>query len=68
MTAAGVRNLLRQACADAGSQQSWAREHGVSPQYVGDVILGRRDPGDRILDGLGLRRVVTYRPIETADR
>ncbi|MBC6716944.1 transcriptional regulator [Aurantimonas sp. DM33-3] len=60
MTAAGVRDLLRQACANAGSQQAWATEHGVSPQYVGDVLLGRREPGDKILGGLGLRKIVTY--------
>jgi len=60
MTASDVRDLLRSACATAGSQQAWAREHGVSPQYVGDVILGRREPGDKILDGLGIKKVVTY--------
>ncbi|MEO9787543.1 MAG: transcriptional regulator [Aurantimonas coralicida] len=63
MTAAGVRDLLRQACADAGSQQAWATANGVSPQYVGDVLLGRREPGDKILDGLGVRKIVTYEPM-----
>lgn len=66
MTAAGVRDLLRQACDASGSQQAWAQEHGVSPQYVGDVLLGRREPGDKILDGLGLRKIVTYEQMASA--
>ncbi|UIJ73475.1 transcriptional regulator [Aurantimonas sp. HBX-1] len=60
MTAAEVRLLLRQACADAGSQQAWAKAHGVSGVYVSDVLAGRREPGEAILAGLGLRLVVSY--------
>lgn len=60
MTTSDVRDLLRQACDASGSQQAWAQEHGVSPQYVGDVLMGRREPGDKILGGLQLRKIVTY--------
>ena len=66
MTAAEVRDLLCQACQRAGSQQAWARRHGVSPQYVGDVLIGRREPGDKILDGLQIRKIVTYEPMAAA--
>ena len=51
---------LRIACRAAGSQQAWAEAHGISPQYVSDVLNARRDPGDKILAALGYVRVVTY--------
>lgn len=43
------------------SQAQWAREHGISPGYVNDVLNGRREPGKAILEALGLERVVSYR-------
>ena len=49
-----------------GNQSQWAKEHDVSPAYVSDVLAGRRDPGKKILDALGLERVVTYRPSSKA--
>jgi len=51
---------LRSACAAAGGQQAWAKRHGISPQYVSDVLNARRDPGASILRALGWKRVVTY--------
>ena len=66
MTAADVRHLLKIACRDAGSQQAWAYGVGVSPAYVTDVLIGRRDPGASILDALGLRKIVTYETIDPA--
>lgn len=48
---------LRAACEAAGSQRAWALAHGVSPQYVSDVLAGRRDGGESILAALGLRRI-----------
>ena len=56
-----VRALLRRECDKAGNQAAWAKAHGVSPAYVSDVLVGRREPGDAILRALGLERVVTYR-------
>lgn len=52
---------LRAACERAGSQKRWAQINGVSDAYVCDVLSGRREPGDAILNGLGLERVVSYR-------
>lgn len=52
---------LRGACEAAGGQKAWAERHGVSPQYVNDVLNARRDPGASILRALGWKRVVTYR-------
>lgn len=44
----------------AGSQKNWAEKHRVSPQYVHDLINGRRLPGKKILDALRLQRLVCY--------
>jgi lambda repressor-like predicted transcriptional regulator len=38
-----------------------SRELGVSPAYLSDVLNGNREPGPKIIDALGLERVVTYR-------
>lgn len=44
------------------TQASWAKANGISPAYVSDVIQGRREPGEKILKALGLKRVVSYVP------
>ena len=58
-----VANVLADACACAGSQQAWARENGISPQFVCDVLQGRRAPTDRLARVLGYRRVVSFEGI-----
>jgi hypothetical protein len=52
--------MLRNACRAAGGQRSWARAHGVSEQYVSDVVGGRKKPGESITTALGLVRVERY--------
>ena len=44
------------------SQTQFAREHGVSLQYLNDFLRGRRDAGKKLLRALGYEKVVTYRP------
>jgi hypothetical protein len=44
----------------AGEQRILANACGVSPQYLCDVLSGRREPGAKLLKGLGYRRVVIY--------
>lgn len=61
MTKGDVIAELRKAVEAAGSKAKWAEKAGVSQQYVGDVLSGRRDPGEGILKALWLERVVTYR-------
>lgn len=51
---------LRRACAAAGSAKNWAQNAVVSPQYVSDVISGRREPGESIAAALELERVVRW--------
>lgn len=43
-----------------GSQTVAAKRLGVSGSYLSDVKNGRREPGEKILTALGLRRVVNY--------
>ena len=53
--------VLRDAVAKAGSQTKFAAQVGVSPQYVNDLVHGRRAfEGERILSALGLERNVTF--------
>lgn len=46
-----------------GSQDAAAKQLGVSPQYLCDVLRKRREPGQKLLDALGYRRVVVYEQI-----
>ena len=55
MTTDDARAILAQACKDAGGQKIWADQHGLSPQYVNDILKYRNVPGDKILAALGLR-------------
>ena len=48
----------------AGSQKAFAARLGISEQYLTDILKRRREPGEKILKPLGLRRVVTYERIE----
>ena len=56
---------LRDAVNRAGSQKDFAQRHGLSEQYLSDVLRSRREPGQKILDALGLERVVRYREKST---
>jgi DNA-binding transcriptional regulator YdaS (Cro superfamily) len=52
-----VLRLLQTACEKAGSQNKWAKQHGITQQYVNQVLNGHRTPGPQILAALGLTRV-----------
>lgn len=51
-----VLDELRAAIQRQGSAAGWARRHGVGPGYLADVLSGRRPPGARILQALGIGR------------
>lgn len=42
------------------TQKATAKELGISPQYLGDILAGRREISDRVAKALGFRRVVTF--------
>lgn len=57
-----VLAALAQSVAAGGNQLSWCKQNGISPAYLSDVLSGRRDPGPKILDALGLEPVTLYQP------
>lgn len=56
-----VIERLRQEAKKLGSQRALAIHYDIGQAYVSDVLSGRREPGKKILDALGLERVVGYR-------
>ncbi len=65
MTLDQVLVILQREVSKAPSQAVWAKEHGVSPQIVSDVLNKRREPGPSILAALRLEKVPTcYRRVE----
>jgi transcriptional regulator with XRE-family HTH domain len=46
---------------DGRTLADFAKELKVSPGYLRDILHGHREPGPKILEALGLERVVTYR-------
>lgn len=42
------------------TQKQLAEELGVSSGYLNDYIHFRREPGAKLLEGLGIRKVVLY--------
>jgi transcriptional regulator with XRE-family HTH domain len=46
---------------NAHNQQTLAKAIGVSYAFLNDVLHGRREPTGKILEYLGLERVVIYR-------
>ena len=57
MTEAEAIDLLAKAAMP--TKRDLAEKLGISPQYLGDVLAGRRDPA-HVLARFGLRRVITY--------
>lgn len=63
LTMDDVVRLLKDAIAQSGSARAWASQNKVSEPYLSDVAWHRRDPGPKILEALGLEKVVRYRRI-----
>lgn len=61
LTAQNVIERLHEAITAAGSRKAFAVKYALSEQYLSDVLRGRREPGQKILDALDLERVVAYR-------
>ena len=57
-TVVNLSARLRDLVQAHGSQRAAARHLGISPQYVCDLLKGRREPGPAVLKKLGLRRDV----------
>ena len=46
-----------------GSQHAVAQAWGISDQYLSDVYRGKREPGKKILEALGIVRIVSYKEV-----
>lgn len=51
----------------ADSQRAAARNLGISPCHLNDVLRNRKEPGPKIASALGLRAVTNYVPIDHDD-
>lgn len=60
--------LIEQVCAAAGGQKAWARQHGLAPSSITEVLHGRRDPGPGLLRALGLQSVPRYAKVRIPNR
>ncbi len=63
LTKESIISLLRKKQGDRSAKEL-AADLGVTPQYLSDVFLGRREPGPAILRGLRLEAEITYIPAE----
>ena len=52
--------FIKGVAAQYKSQREFAKVIGLSPAYVGDVLLGRREPSERFLGAIGVEKVVRY--------
>lgn len=55
-----IREAIRRQVRIVGNQSILARSWGISPQYLSDILKGRRDPGEAVLRKLGYEKRVTY--------
>ena len=56
-----LENELQRRRKRAGSWRKLANEIGTDHAYLYRVSKGEKQPGDTLLEALGLERVVTYR-------
>lgn len=59
MTADEVRALLRKRLKTM-KQAALAKTLDISAAYLSDILSGAREPGDKVLKALGLRRETSY--------
>jgi hypothetical protein len=67
LSAEEMRELLRQRVETAGGQKACAAAIGVSPQYLGDCLKGRREIGKSIAAPLGYMPITVYVPSPMKD-
>lgn len=60
MTPQQLLRELSHACEIAGGRAAWARLHDIQPSVVTETLSGKRDPSDRVVNALGLIRVVRF--------
>jgi hypothetical protein len=56
-----IVQLLRTEVKTAGSQRAWAKKAGIERPLVNKILRGRKQPTEKIILALGLRRVLQQR-------
>lgn len=51
-----ILSRLRKEIAALGTQRAFADKHGIDSAFLSDVLNGRRDPSDSLLEPFGLKR------------
>ncbi len=59
MESAQVLKIIRSRI-NGSTQRQVAQDLGVSTAYLSDVLAGKRNPGKKILDALGLKQRIVY--------
>jgi biotin operon repressor len=60
MSIVELREMIEKEVERAGSQNRLAKEWGMSRSYLCEVLKGSKEPGKKILDSLGIKRVTVY--------
>lgn len=60
LTAAQVRERLREACNKAAGQYPWSRLNGLSQPFINQIINGKRPISDAVASKISLRRVTSW--------
>lgn len=57
-----VRSLMKKQQGER-SLRTFARDLGITPAYLSDLYLGRRDPGEKVLSKLNIQRRIIYEQV-----
>ena len=55
-----VIDELKEQIRARGSQKAFADEIDLSPAYINDIIKGRRDLSDNVIEKLGFERITVF--------
>ena len=55
-----VQDMLNDMIDESGSQAKVAHMLGMSRSYLNDIIQGKRQPGNAVMQHFGLKKCVTY--------
>lgn len=61
LSADDVRTWLKDRARVMGSQRELAKKIGISQAYLCHLLTGKREPAGKVLDFLGVQRVVGYK-------
>ena len=60
LTPNDIREELRLLADSTSTRKAFAETVGISPQYLCDILSGKRMPGKKVLAFLGLKQSIVY--------